>query len=85
MIIEEWKYINTFAPWLSAIGTISAVMVSLFLARKDKPKLKTNTSIKVLISEMFDNNPRYLIIEVANIGIRPTKIIALEKNLLYKY
>jgi len=26
-----WELINTFAPWFSAIGTISAVVVSLYL------------------------------------------------------
>lgn len=36
MDVEFWKFINTFAPWLSALGTIAAVVVSLYLARRDK-------------------------------------------------
>jgi hypothetical protein len=31
---ETWRFINTFAPWLSAVGTLVAVAVSLYLARK---------------------------------------------------
>jgi len=31
---ETWRFINTFAPWLSAIGTLSAVVTSLYLARQ---------------------------------------------------
>ncbi len=31
---ETWRFINTFAPWLSALGTILAVVVSLYLARR---------------------------------------------------
>lgn len=73
----DWAFINTFAPWFSAIGTISAVIVSLFLAQKDKPKLKIDSSIRLMISEAIDGNPEYLVIEVVNIGIRPTKIVAI--------
>jgi len=29
---ETWKFINTFAPWFSAIGTILAVVTSLYSA-----------------------------------------------------
>jgi len=31
---ETWKFINTFAPWFSAFGTLCAVLVSLHLARR---------------------------------------------------
>lgn len=31
---ETWRFINTFAPWLSALGTLTAVIVSLYLARR---------------------------------------------------
>jgi len=29
---ETWQFINTFAPWFSALGTIFAVIISLRLA-----------------------------------------------------
>lgn len=33
---DVWKFVNTFAGWLSAVGTIAAVIVALYLARRDK-------------------------------------------------
>jgi len=32
---ETWRFINTFAPWLSAVGSLAAVVVSLYLARRN--------------------------------------------------
>ena len=31
---ETWLFINGFAPWLAALGTLLAVIVSLHLARR---------------------------------------------------
>lgn len=31
---ETWRFINSFAPWLAARGTLAAVIVSLYLARR---------------------------------------------------
>jgi ABC-type Fe3+ transport system permease subunit len=31
---ETWRFINTFADWLAALGTVGAVVVALYLARK---------------------------------------------------
>lgn len=70
----DWKLINSFAPWLSAIGTLLAVITSLYLARRENPKLRVTTSVQVLISEAIEGNPKYFIIEIVNIGIRPVKI-----------
>ena len=70
--IEYWKFINTFAPWFSAFGTVTAVMVSLYLAKSEKPvKLKILADIRILTEE---NNPRYLMIEAINIGSRIVNI-----------
>ena len=33
---DTWEFINSFAPWLAAFGTVAAVIVSLYLARTDK-------------------------------------------------
>ena len=33
---ETWKFINTFAPWFSALGTLLAVSTSLYLATRDR-------------------------------------------------
>lgn len=49
---DTWLFINSFAPWLAAIGTLSAVVVSLYLARRsDRIRLKVSLSISVLVIE----------------------------------
>lgn len=73
--IENWKFINTFAPWLSAIGTFSAVIVSLYLAKLEKPlRLKIQAETRTIIDS---NNEEYLMIEVINIGSRKANITGL--------
>lgn len=70
MSIECWKFINSFAPWLSAFGTLSAVVVSLYIAL-------SNRKISIAISsEIFDfgNGNESLIIKVTNTGLRTVVI-----------
>ena len=69
---ETWKFINTFAPWLSAIGTLMAVAVSLYLARHDKRiRLEVNAGHRLLITEgQKGPHPEYLLIRIVNIGHR---------------
>ena len=31
---DTWRFVNTFAPWFSALGTLLAVITSLWLARR---------------------------------------------------
>ena len=70
--MEYWKFINTFAPWFSAFGTVTAVIVSLYLAKSEKPiKLRLLADIRILTEE---NNPKYLMIEAINIGSRVANI-----------
>ena len=43
---ETWKFINTFAPWVSALGTTAAVIVSLYLAlRTARVKIRVGSGI----------------------------------------
>lgn len=45
---ETWRFINTFAPWLSALGTICAVVMSLYLARKgNRIELDVHAGIRI--------------------------------------
>lgn len=49
---DTWEFINSFAPWLAAIGTIAAVITSLFLARRaDRVTLNVNIGIRTLSVE----------------------------------
>lgn len=76
---DEWKIINSFAPWFSAFGTILAVVVSLYLAylnRKISLKISSNISI---FNNGTDN--RYFFIKVVNDGYNS----AIINNILLQY
>lgn len=72
MDTETWKFINTFAPWLSAIGTLTAVIVSLYLSRSEKPiKLKVRAGHRIMIEQgQKGTRPEYLYISAINTGHR---------------
>jgi hypothetical protein len=46
---DPWVVSNAIATWFSAIGTIAAVVVALFLASRDKPKMRVNASFMVIL------------------------------------
>ncbi len=49
MAKETWQFVNTFAPWLSALGTIAAVITALYLARRaDKIRLQLRVGIRMI-------------------------------------
>ncbi len=73
---ETWKFINTFAPWLSAIGTIAAVVVSLYLARQGSSiKLNITAGHRLRATPGIKGPyPEYLVINIVNIGYRDVQI-----------
>jgi hypothetical protein len=77
MDTETWKFINTFAPWFSAFGTLSAVIVSLYLSRAEKPiKLEIRAGHRLIIEPgKKAKYPEYLYISAINTGHRITTII----------
>jgi len=79
MDIDTWKFINTFAPWLSAIGTLSAVIVSLYLSRSEKPiKLEVCAGHRLIIGQGQKGKlPEYLYISAINTGHRIATIISI--------
>jgi len=80
MTTEEWKFINTFAPWFSAIGTLLAVIVSLYLAHTSRrQKLKVSASIMQMLTvgQKEDVYPEYVWLRATNIGHSKVKITNL--------
>jgi hypothetical protein len=79
----DWSFINSFSGWLSAIGTLLAVIVSLWLTRQDsRIRLKVRVGIrKVLIERKVyqtpGDEPDFLIIAVTNIGRRVVTVVGL--------
>jgi len=37
---ETWKFINSFAPWASAAGTLAAVLFSLYITVADRSRVR---------------------------------------------
>lgn len=66
-VIRKW---NSFAPWLSGIGSLSAVVVTLWLLRREKfVRLLVETGY----GTTFFGNPA-VIVTVTNIGVRKATI-----------
>ncbi len=73
---DTWRFINTFAPWLSAIGTILAVLVSLHLARRDRRiRLEVSAGHRIIVTPGVPGPyPEYLSINIVNVGHRDAQI-----------
>ena len=70
---ETWLFINTFAPWLSALATFSAVLVSLYLATKDRRvTLKVSAGVRILVSPQ--TKLECADVSVVNIGRREVTV-----------
>ena len=70
------KFINTFAPWLSAIGTLAAVVVSLYLASQGK-RVKLNITVghRLMVTPGQGRPyPEYILISIINIGHKEVQI-----------
>lgn len=77
---EAWRFINTFAPWLSAVGTLLAVIVSLRLAaRSAKVRLQVSAAIYRMAApgERFGDAPEYVQIRAVNHGHRDATVQGL--------
>jgi len=84
----DWLFINTFAGWLSALGTLLAVVISLYLAFRDyRVRLRVKVGLrKILVgtgTHIVKDAPDFIVIAVTNLGRRPAKVTGLFwKNLL---
>lgn len=67
--VEEWKFINTFAPWFSAIGTLLAVCVSLYISYCTR-KIALSVSSGIFVFNENGVDEEYLTISVTNTGYR---------------
>lgn len=69
---ETFNFINTFAPWLSAIGTIAAVWVAIYFARQDKRlRIDVSAGNRLIVTPgQKGPHPEYLVVHIVNIGHR---------------
>jgi hypothetical protein len=74
-----WQFINTFADWFAAAGTIAAVMVAIYLARLDRTvRLKISAGMRLMVTPGVPGpHPEYLWITAVNIGHRDAQITTI--------
>lgn len=82
VLSEFWQdeVAGQLADWLSAIGTTGAVIVALWLARREHSmRLKISAGIRLLITpgDSREKPPEFLVIRVVNVGIRTATISAI--------
>ncbi len=71
MTNEQWIFINTFAPWFSAIGTLLAVIVSLYISYSTrKIALEIYYDIYTFGKGENKEGEKYFGINVTNTGYR---------------
>ena len=73
---NDWAFINSFAAWFAAIGTIGAVIVSLYLAnRRQKARAKVHVGSRIMVEQDAKGPyPEYLMFKIANSGDMPITI-----------
>jgi hypothetical protein len=73
----EWELYNSFSNWLSAIGTIAAVIISLHLARQSG-KLRATVSVghRIIITpgEKRGSYPEIIVFRLVNTGDRVIRV-----------
>jgi len=77
---ETWLFINTFAPWVAAIGSIGAVIVALYLARRsDQLRLDVSAGVRMIVmgSGLHPQSEEVVSIRITNIGRREAEVVGL--------
>ncbi|TAK04387.1 MAG: hypothetical protein EPO39_11590 [Candidatus Manganitrophaceae bacterium] len=75
-----WEFINSFSSWLSAVGTLLAVFVSLHLARRDQIiRLAINAGIRKMVkmNQKIVDGDDIVTISITNTGHRTATITGI--------
>lgn len=75
----EWELVNSFANWISAIGTLAAVVLSLWLATRSwRPRARVRVGHRVVIdSGDIGPWPEVIVFSVVNTGEKPLRITGI--------
>jgi hypothetical protein len=66
---EEWEFINTFAPWFSAAGTLLAVVTSLYISYSTR-RIALEISSGIYLIDDNGEDKECFDIDVTNTGYR---------------
>lgn len=68
---DQWSIINGFANWLAAAGTISAVVVSLYLSMKGgKRRAHLTVNLMLMAEQGSEHHPEHIVFRLVNTGDR---------------
>jgi hypothetical protein len=72
----EWELYNSFSNWLSAIGTLAAVIVSLHLARRSgRPRAAVSVGHRLVVTQGDRGKPPEVIVfRIVNTGDRTIRV-----------
>lgn len=72
----QWEFINSFGNWLSAVGTLAAVWVSLYLANRiSTPKAKVTVGHRITVQlGQSGPYPEFVLFSIVNTGERILRI-----------
>ena len=74
---EFWTFVNSFAEWFSAIGTIAAVITALYLARREgRPAVRVRAGMRTLIASGLPRQ-EFVMLDVTNLGRREVRLTHL--------
>jgi hypothetical protein len=75
MTEDTYKILSIVGSWLAGIGSLAAVITSLWLARKEsRIKLAVTVKHMKVLTQGGKERPDYVNIKVVNLNIRPAKI-----------
>lgn len=73
--LQLWNVIGT---WIASIGTVSAVITSLWFAYyQGKVKLNVSAGHRLLITQGIEERLEYCVIRVVNTSSKPAKVISI--------
>lgn len=77
--MAQWELINSFSNWLSAIGTLAAVAISLWLATRNfRLQCKASVGVRLVIeSGVRGPPPEILVFRIVNTGERTIRITGI--------
>jgi hypothetical protein len=73
-ICETWECVNSFANWISAIGTVLISGIALWLTVRDRFLRMSNRFSWGIIASPNSENMKVFILSFTNIGARPVTV-----------
>jgi hypothetical protein len=75
----EWELYNSFSNWVSALATLAAVLVSLYLARlSGRPRAKVSVGHRLIITPGVKGaHPEVIVFRLVNTGDRLIRVTTI--------